>query len=71
VTDNNFGNQQKEYAYVSPDPEFYNIKYNGMKYKIKVKQTSEGVELWSEDLDLKSFAPNTTVKAIKGKIEIR
>jgi hypothetical protein len=61
---------QTIYAYVAPDPEYYRIKYNGQKYKVKVKNTKEGVELRLEEMDLTSFAPNTTIKEIKGKIEI-
>lgn len=70
VSDDTLGNKQTIYAYVAPDPEFFKVKYNGMKYKVKVKATKEGVELRCDELDLTTFAPNTTIKEIKGKIEI-
>ena len=41
-----------------------------MKVKVKVKATKEGVELWCDELGLSTMAPNTTIKEIKGKIEI-
>lgn len=47
------------------------MKYNGIKYKIKLKTTKEGIELRCDELELSTLAPNTTIKEIKGKIEIR
>lgn len=41
-----------------------------MKVKVKVKATKEGVELWCDELGLSTMASNTTIKEIKGKIEI-
>ena len=71
ISDDTLGKKQPVYAYVAPDPEYYKVKYNGMKVKVKVKATKEGVELWCDELGLSTMAPNTTIKEIKGKIEIR
>jgi hypothetical protein len=53
---------------VEPDPEYYYIKYLGKKVKVKVKSVNDGVDLICESMKLSTFTPNTTIKAIKGKI---
>lgn len=42
----------------------------GWKYKVNVKSVNDGVQLNCEELGLDIFTPNTTIKAIKGKVQI-